>query len=196
MAQRQTAVKFVKCGLHSLKDGHSLDNCPCFFQIVYVIDMLLASFPRCPPGYGMACALTACSAAIRDVNFAHFAIRAEQQLCKMARQLEPALLTLTCYLPSISSSAATTRVPMADLVVFFDGLRTLVLNLLEEKRCWTAPRGSRKRCLHCYLNWLDFMAALVPIHSFNDWMTSTFMIVCVFGWLGNHSRHPAMGGGC
>ena len=66
--------------------------------------------------------------------------------------------------------------------MFFDGLWTLVLDL-EQKRWWTAPRGSRKRCLHCYLNWLDFMAALVPIHSFNDWMTSTFVIVGVLAGL-------------
>ena len=82
----------------------------------------------------VACALTACLAAIQDVNFVHFAFCAEHKLCNIAWQLEPALPTLTCYLPSVSSSSAITRVSMADLVVFFDGSWALVLRLLEEKR--------------------------------------------------------------
>ena len=57
-----------------------------------------------------------------------------RELCNIAWQLEPALPTLTCYLPSVSSSSATTRVSMAHLVVFFDGSWALVLRLLEEKR--------------------------------------------------------------
>jgi len=79
-----------------------------------------------PLGYVVACALTACLAAIQDVNFVHFAFRAEQKLCNIAWQLEPALPTLTCYLPSVSSSSAITRVSMADLVVFFDGSWSLL----------------------------------------------------------------------
>ena len=87
-----------------------------------------------PLGYVVACALTACLATIQDVKFVHFALCAEQKLCNIAWQLEPALPTLTCYLLSVSSSSATTRMSMADPVVFFDGSWALVLRLLEEKR--------------------------------------------------------------
>ena len=114
-------------------------------------------FSGCPPGCGMACALAACSVAIRDVNVMHLASCAERSLCSMALQSELALPTLTSLMPSMLSSAATTQMSVADLVISFDGLWALVLKLLKVKRWNTAPRGSRKRCLHCYLAWLDLL---------------------------------------
>ena len=46
VAQRQTAVKCVKYGLHVLKEGRLLDNYPHFFQIVCIIDVLLPFFSK------------------------------------------------------------------------------------------------------------------------------------------------------
>ena len=171
---------------HAYLEGRSLSwHLSVFFQIVYIIDTLLALFPRCAPGCGVACTAAACSTAIRNVNFMHLALRAEHQLCNMAWQLEPALPTLTCCLPYISGSLAYTRVSMSDPDVFFGNMWALVLEHLEKLGWRTPPRGSRKRCLHCYLTWLTFMATSIPIHSVNDWMASTFMIVCVLASSGN-----------
>ena len=67
----------------------------------------------------------------------------------------------------------------------------MVLKLLATQCGWnSAPKGSHKRCLHAYLAWLDFMASMVPVHSFKAWMASAFVITCTLSSISSFSKFP------
>ena len=59
-----------------------------------IIDMLFAYYFPGPPGFGIACALSACTKAIHDVNFEHAAARAMHHLRQEAGRRDSALWAL------------------------------------------------------------------------------------------------------
>ena len=150
--QRQQAVKFAKQSSRCLSMAQCLDNIPNAIAIIHDIDSLLAPFPICPAGYGMACSVVACSIDIRNINYGHSAGLAANRLWHEACQIERALPTLAFLMPTISAAIVCTRSTMRDPILFFDTLWASVLELLDRKLGWkTAPRGSRAAIVFQYV---------------------------------------------
>ena len=120
LAQRQDAIRFAKQALSYLSSANVLENVPHAISIIHVIDALLTSFPNCPPGYGIACSFVACSTAIWDVNYAHLAAYAEQQLWEKACERQLALPTLMPHLAGLSACAICMQTFMTKPIVLFD----------------------------------------------------------------------------
>ena len=88
------------------------------------------------------------------------------------------------HLAGLSASTICMQTFMTKPIVLFDQFWAKVLELLETQLGWqTAPRGSRKRCLHCFLGWLDVVATSFPTCSRDGAPTGKaidiFIIVCI-----------------